>query len=88
MGAWLGEAYQVADDIRDVVADPQLLGKPVAATRRWAVPVRPSNWASVAPFPLPRLIANAMRIDPRLPRCGQRCVRWWAWNPSAWCRWP
>ena len=29
MGAWLGEAYQVADDIRDVVADPQLLGKPV-----------------------------------------------------------
>ena len=29
MGAWLGEAYQVADDIRDVLADPQLLGKPV-----------------------------------------------------------
>lgn len=29
MGAWLGEAYQVADDIRDVVADPQLLGKPI-----------------------------------------------------------
>jgi geranylgeranyl diphosphate synthase type II len=29
LGDWLGEAYQVADDIRDVVADPQLLGKPV-----------------------------------------------------------
>lgn len=29
LGAWLGEAYQVADDIRDVAADPQLLGKPV-----------------------------------------------------------
>jgi geranylgeranyl diphosphate synthase type II len=29
LGEWLGEAYQVADDIRDVVADPQLLGKPV-----------------------------------------------------------
>lgn len=29
MGTWLGEAYQVADDIRDVVADPLLLGKPV-----------------------------------------------------------
>ncbi|RZU02850.1 polyprenyl synthetase family protein [Rivibacter subsaxonicus] len=28
-GEWLGEAYQVADDIRDVVADPQLLGKPI-----------------------------------------------------------
>lgn len=29
MGEWLGEAYQVADDIRDVAADPALLGKPV-----------------------------------------------------------
>lgn len=29
LGEWLGEAYQVADDIRDVVADAQALGKPV-----------------------------------------------------------
>ena len=29
LGEWLGEAYQVADDIRDVAADPLLLGKPV-----------------------------------------------------------
>ena len=29
LGEWLGEAYQVADDIRDVAADPELLGKPV-----------------------------------------------------------
>lgn len=28
LGEWLGEAYQVADDIRDVVADAALLGKP------------------------------------------------------------
>jgi geranylgeranyl diphosphate synthase type II len=28
LGEWLGEAYQVADDIRDVAADPALLGKP------------------------------------------------------------
>lgn len=28
LGDWLGEAYQVADDIRDVTADPALLGKP------------------------------------------------------------
>ena len=27
-GEWLGEAYQVADDIRDVVADPDVIGKP------------------------------------------------------------
>lgn len=29
LGEWLGEAYQVADDLRDVLADPLLLGKPV-----------------------------------------------------------
>jgi len=29
LGEWLGEAYQAADDIRDVMADPLLLGKPV-----------------------------------------------------------
>ena len=28
LGASLGEAYQVADDIRDVICDPALLGKP------------------------------------------------------------
>jgi geranylgeranyl diphosphate synthase type II len=29
LGAFLGEAYQVADDIRDVIADAASLGKPV-----------------------------------------------------------
>jgi geranylgeranyl diphosphate synthase type II len=29
LGEWLGEAYQVADDIRDVMADATTLGKPV-----------------------------------------------------------
>lgn len=29
VGALIGEAYQVADDIRDVAASPELLGKPV-----------------------------------------------------------
>jgi len=29
LGEWLGEAYQVADDIRDVVADSAHIGKPV-----------------------------------------------------------
>ena len=29
LGETIGEAYQVADDIRDVVGDPDLLGKPV-----------------------------------------------------------
>lgn len=29
LGARIGEAYQVADDLRDVAADPETLGKPV-----------------------------------------------------------
>ncbi len=29
LGEWLGEAYQVADDLRDVFSDPQVLGKPI-----------------------------------------------------------
>ena len=29
LGEWLGEAYQAADDIRDVTGDPSRLGKPV-----------------------------------------------------------
>ena len=28
LGEWLGEAYQIADDIRDVLGDMQFLGKP------------------------------------------------------------
>ena len=39
-GAKLGEAYQVADDIRDVAADPALIGKPVG---RDAALARPSS---------------------------------------------
>ncbi|MEO8280651.1 MAG: polyprenyl synthetase family protein [Ideonella sp.] len=29
LGEWLGEAYQAADDIRDVVGDPLVMGKPI-----------------------------------------------------------
>ena len=38
-GDWLGEAYQVADDIRDAAADPETIGKP---TGRDAALGRPS----------------------------------------------
>lgn len=38
LGHWLGEAYQVADDIRDVVALPASLGKPVGQDSRHARP--------------------------------------------------
>jgi geranylgeranyl diphosphate synthase type II len=39
-GELLGEAYQVADDIRDVAADPALIGKPVGQD---ALLARPSS---------------------------------------------
>ncbi|MEO7937441.1 MAG: polyprenyl synthetase family protein [Burkholderiaceae bacterium] len=65
MGTWLGEAYQVADDIRDVVADPLLLGKPVG---RDAALGRPSAAAelglsgAIAHFNA--LIANVIQTVP------------------------
>ena len=65
MGSWLGEAYQVADDIRDVVADPKLLGKPVG---RDAVLGRPSAaielGLSGAIEHFHGLIANVMQCVP------------------------
>ncbi|MGE4241278.1 polyprenyl synthetase family protein [Ramlibacter sp.] len=67
LGHWLGEAYQVADDIRDVVADPQLLGKPVG---RDAALGRPSAAAALglggALDHFNQLIANA---SASIPEC-------------------
>ncbi|RYZ10649.1 MAG: polyprenyl synthetase family protein [Comamonadaceae bacterium] len=64
-GGWLGEAYQAADDIRDVVGDPRVLGKPVG---RDAALLRPSTATelglegAVAHFD--RLIAKAIEVIP------------------------
>jgi geranylgeranyl diphosphate synthase type II len=67
LGDWLGEAYQVADDIRDVEADPQLLGKPVG---RDAALGRPSAAAALglvgAIDHFNQLIANA---SASIPEC-------------------
>ena len=38
LGECLGEAYQVADDIRDVAADPEEIGKPVLQDAQWLRP--------------------------------------------------
>ncbi len=38
LGEKLGEAYQVADDIRDVAADPDEIGKPVLQDAQWLRP--------------------------------------------------
>jgi geranylgeranyl diphosphate synthase type II len=38
LGERLGEAYQIADDIRDVLADPAVLGKPVGQDASYGRP--------------------------------------------------
>ncbi len=65
MGSWLGEAYQVADDIRDVVADPKLLGKPVgrdAALGRPSAAIELGLSGAIEHFH--GLIANVMESVP------------------------
>ncbi|HET7772278.1 MAG TPA: polyprenyl synthetase family protein [Burkholderiaceae bacterium] len=65
LGDWLGEAYQVADDIRDVIADPTLLGKPVGQD---ATHGRPSAAAELglggAVEHFDRLVAQAIASIP------------------------
>jgi geranylgeranyl diphosphate synthase type II len=48
LGECLGEAYQVADDIRDVVSDPAALGKPVGQDQALGRPSWVSDWGLVA----------------------------------------
>ncbi|CAN5757707.1 polyprenyl synthetase family protein [soil metagenome] len=65
LGDWLGEAYQAADDIRDVVGDPLVLGKPVG---RDAALLRPSAAAELglegAIGLFDRLVAGAIEAVP------------------------
>jgi geranylgeranyl diphosphate synthase, type II len=90
LGEWLGEAYQVADDVRDVMADPMLLGKP---TGRDAALGRPSSAAehglSGAIQHFDRLVACAIEAIPPCRGSSQlrQLVRMEAERlvPKAWC---
>ena len=65
LGEWLGEAYQVADDIRDVAADPVLLGKPTGrdlALGRPSVAAAQGLLGAVAQFQ--QLVAHAVEAVP------------------------
>lgn len=68
LGEWLGEAYQAADDIRDVVGDPRVLGKPIG---RDVELLRPSTAkelgleGAIAHFE--RLVAGAIAAVPECP---------------------
>ena len=68
LGEWLGEAYQAADDIRDVVGDPRVMGKPIG---RDLALLRPSAAralgldGAIAHFD--RLVGRAIAAVPECP---------------------
>ncbi len=67
-GDCLGEAYQVADDIRDVAADPEQLGKPIGqdvALGRPSVAIEQGLGGAVLHFD--RLVARAIHAIPECP---------------------
>lgn len=72
LGDWLGEAYQVADDIRDVVSDPAQLGKP---TGQDVALCRPSAARELglegAVHHFDRLVAAAIGSIPECPGASQ-----------------
>jgi geranylgeranyl diphosphate synthase type II len=90
LGEWLGEAYQVADDIRDAAADSAMLGKPVGrdqALGRPSVATEQGLPGAVAHFQT--LVANAADA---VPDCrGAQRLRALVWAeserlvPAAWC---
>jgi geranylgeranyl diphosphate synthase type II len=68
LGEWLGEAYQSADDIRDVLADAQSLGKPIgrdAALGRPSIARERGLHAALPHFDL--LIKQAVDAVPECP---------------------
>ena len=86
-GLSLGEAYQVADDVRDVVATTQALGKPAGRDRA----LRPAEFGlGAGPGRRHRILRSAggarHRRHPRLRRRRACCARWCAPSRSAWCR--
>jgi geranylgeranyl diphosphate synthase type II len=74
LGEWLGEAYQVADDIRDVAMDAQLLGKPAGQDQLLGRPSAAGELGiggAIAHFE--KLIANAAESIPDCP--GAKALR-------------
>jgi geranylgeranyl diphosphate synthase, type II len=90
LGEWLGEAYQVADDVRDVMADPALLGKPVGQDVALGRPSSASEHGlSGAIEHFDRLVASAIEAIPPCRGVAQlrELVRMESERlvPKAWC---
>jgi geranylgeranyl diphosphate synthase type II len=72
LGEWLGEAYQAADDIRDVAGDPRVLGKPIgrdAALRRPSSASQLGLDGAIAHFD--QLVGRAIAAVPDCPGAEQ-----------------
>jgi len=68
LGERLGEAYQVADDLRDVAGDPAELGKPVGRDAALGRPSAASELGIVGALRrLEQLVAGAIESIPRCP---------------------
>ena len=71
LGERLGEAYQVADDIRDVVATPAQLGKPSGRDQALGRPsIALQHGVPGAMLRLQALVDEAIAAIPRCPRAG------------------
>ena len=72
LGEWLGEAYQAADDIRDVAGDPRVMGKPIG---RDVALLRPSTASALglegAIAHFDQLVACAIEAVPACPGAEQ-----------------
>lgn len=72
LGEWLGEAYQVADDLRDVFADPQVLGKPIGQDVALQRPSAASEFGVEGALQhFGRLIEGAIEAVPACPGAAQ-----------------
>jgi geranylgeranyl diphosphate synthase type II len=90
LGEWLGEAYQVADDIRDVLSDPLVLGKPTGQDVALGRPSSASEQGLVGAIEhFDRLVACAIEAIPPCRGSAQlrALVRMEAERlvPKAWC---
>jgi geranylgeranyl diphosphate synthase type II len=73
-GEWLGEAYQVADDIRDAACDVELIGKPAGRDRTLGRPSAVTEFGLAGALAyFDRLVGEAGRSIPEGP--GARPLR-------------
>lgn len=72
VGEKIGEAYQVADDLRDAIADPEEIGKPIGRDVALDRPSAATMFGIEGTVKrLERLVAEAIDSIPVCPRAGE-----------------